>query len=195
VERVAHALPDWLEPVLAFVNTVDVETGVDVLAGGPVSLTDWLVARGLLDPDATPPTSAYRADHRLALDLRSGLRSLALVNNGCPTDERATMPMRRALERLPLVVTLAPGGLRPHQLPPVRAALGAIAAGYARAVATGDWGRIRRCPADDCAWVFWDSSAKGARRWCTMRVCGNRAKVRAFAQRRSAAQTDRAPGG
>ena len=66
---------------------------------------------------------------------------------------------------------------------PVAAALSRIAAGYALARATGLWQRLRRCPADDCAWVFWDSSAKGARRWCSMRVCGNRAKVRAYARR------------
>jgi predicted RNA-binding Zn ribbon-like protein len=188
VKRAAHVLPAWLEPVLAFINTVDVETGVDKLAPGPVALTGWLTTVGLLA--ATPPAAATRADHRLAIDLRTGLRSLALANNGGAPDEAAMVPMRSALERLPLVAEVpldgvVLSGLRPYRRTPVRAALSLVVAGYARAVGTGEWPRIRRCPAEDCAWVFWDSSAKGARRWCTMSVCGNRAKVRAFAQRRA----------
>ncbi len=186
MSRVVHELPAWLKPVLSFVNSVDVETGVDELAPGPAALSAWLADRELLDA----PVAAGRGDHRLALDLRQGLRCLALMNNGGPADEEALARMREALARLPL--TAEPGatgggppGLRPLRLPPVRAALGLIAAGYAQAVGTGDWTRIRRCPADDCAWAFWDSSAKGTRRWCTMRVCGNRAKARAFAQRRA----------
>jgi predicted RNA-binding Zn ribbon-like protein len=200
VKRMAHVLPAWLEPVLAFVNTVDVETGVDELAPGPTALSGWLADHGLLaDPPSTAAAPVSRADHRLAIDLRSGLRSLALLNNGGPADEPAMLRMRRALDRLPLAADASPAdtsqadsspgtgppGLRPHRLAPVRAALGTIVASYAQAVATGHWGRIRRCPAEDCAWVFWDSSAKGSRRWCTMTVCGNRSKVRAFAQRRS----------
>jgi predicted RNA-binding Zn ribbon-like protein len=86
----------------------------------------------------------------------------------------------------------APGQREPPLVPaatePVAAALGQLAAGYARAVAAGGWRRLRRCPADDCAWAFWDSSASGARRWCTMKVCGNRAKVRSFAQRQATAR-------
>jgi predicted RNA-binding Zn ribbon-like protein len=194
MSRVAHVLPPWLEPVLAFVNTVDVETGVDELDAGPAALYGWLVTHGLLASGAgnvAAPT--VQADYRLALELRHGLRSLALHNNGEPADEPATMRMRVTLDRFPLVANVPPGGtgltaLRPHRLSPVRAALGVIVAGYAWSVATADWARIRRCPAGDCAWVFWDSSAKGSRRWCTMRVCGNRAKARTFAERRSAGQ-------
>ena len=184
MSRLAHVLPDWLEPVLGFINTVDVENGVDELADGPAALRDWLAGRGLLGAE-TDAVTVSRADHRLAIELRTGLRALALCNNGGEPDEPALALMSRAFDRLPLVAAVPPAGaaLRPHRLPPVRAALGAIVAGYAQAVATQDWVRIRRCPADDCAWAFWDSSAKGARRWCNMKVCGNRAKVRAFAQR------------
>ncbi|HEV3357728.1 MAG TPA: CGNR zinc finger domain-containing protein [Pseudonocardiaceae bacterium] len=185
----AHVLPDWLEPLLAFVNTVDVESNVDELAEGPLALRDWLAGRKLLGADPDEVTVS-RADHRLAIDLRTGLRALALCNNGGDADESALVMMHQAFDRFPLVAAVpVPGtdlpALRPHRLPPVRAALGVIVAGYAQAVGTGDWDRIRRCPAEDCAWAFWDSSAKGARRWCNMRVCGNRAKVRAFAARKA----------
>ncbi|BCK56159.1 hypothetical protein NWFMUON74_39310 [Nocardia wallacei] len=35
--------------------------------------------------------------------------------------------------------------------------------------------RLRSCPR--CGWLFLDTSRGGKRRWCSMRVCGNREKV------------------
>ncbi|WP_245745979.1 CGNR zinc finger domain-containing protein [Nocardia altamirensis] len=35
--------------------------------------------------------------------------------------------------------------------------------------------RLRSCPR--CHWLFLDTSRGGKRRWCSMRVCGNREKV------------------
>lgn len=187
MKEVAHVLPGWLEPVLAFANSVDMETGTDELAAGPPALAGWLTARGLLAPD--PAVTVSRADFRIAVDLRAGLRAMALRNNGGPADDVSAARLRRSLDLLPLVADEPLDGdgpaLRPHRLTVVRSALGQLVAGYVHSVGTGDWGRLKRCPADDCAWAFWDSSAKGARRWCNMRVCGNRAKVRAFARRRA----------
>jgi predicted RNA-binding Zn ribbon-like protein len=42
-------------------------------------------------------------------------------------------------------------------------------------------GQVRQCPVDagGCGWLFLDTSRAGNRRWCDMRTCGNRAKVRA----------------
>ncbi|MCZ3387352.1 MAG: CGNR zinc finger domain-containing protein, partial [Actinomycetia bacterium] len=44
---------------------------------------------------------------------------------------------------------------------------------------------IRQCPLDagGCGWLFLDTSRAGNRRWCDMRMCGNRAKVRAHYSR------------
>jgi predicted RNA-binding Zn ribbon-like protein len=41
---------------------------------------------------------------------------------------------------------------------------------------------VRACPGDGCGWLFLDP--RGRRVWCSMAVCGNRAKVRAYAARR-----------
>jgi len=176
VASLPHEMPAGLRPVLDFINTVDVEDGTDKLDGPPDQLSRWLAAQGLLAGDA----DATAADLRLALDLRTGLRALALMNNSGVPDEPALEGLKAALSRLPLSVTLA-GTLEPRSPSPVRAALTRIVAGYADAVASGAWPRLRRCPADDCAWAFWDSSPKGTRRWDVMRVCGNRAKARTFA--------------
>ena len=43
--------------------------------------------------------------------------------------------------------------------------------------------RIRACDADTCRWLFLDISKNGSRRWCNMKVCGNRMKARRFQQR------------
>ncbi len=39
---------------------------------------------------------------------------------------------------------------------------------------------VRACAANDCGWLFLDTSRSHRRRWCTMRSCGNRAKARRF---------------
>lgn len=44
--------------------------------------------------------------------------------------------------------------------------------------------RVRKC--EHCVLLFHDTSKIGTRRWCSMRLCGNRAKVAAYAARRAA---------
>ena len=41
--------------------------------------------------------------------------------------------------------------------------------------------RIREC--DGCYWLFLDTSRNGKRRWCNMKICGNREKARRHYQR------------
>ena len=47
--------------------------------------------------------------------------------------------------------------------------------------------RARVCTADDCTWVFMDTSKNRSRRWCDMKYCGNRAKSRRHYERKRAA--------
>lgn len=63
-----------------------------------------------------------------------------------------------------------PGGLDSFLGPVLRAALDLLT--------SGPRDRIRMCSADDCVWVFLDSSKNRSRRWCDMAQCGNRAKAR-----------------
>lgn len=39
---------------------------------------------------------------------------------------------------------------------------------------------VRECAAGECGWLFLDRSRNRSRRWCNMRICGNRDKVRRF---------------
>jgi predicted RNA-binding Zn ribbon-like protein len=46
-----------------------------------------------------------------------------------------------------------------------------------------DLGRVRQCGADDCQWLFLDTSKNRTRQWCSMQSCGNREKARRHYQR------------
>jgi predicted RNA-binding Zn ribbon-like protein len=46
--------------------------------------------------------------------------------------------------------------------------------------------QINRCLNPTCQWLFLDTSKNHTRRWCDMKVCGNRQKARRFNLRRAA---------
>jgi predicted RNA-binding Zn ribbon-like protein len=62
--------------------------------------------------------------------------------------------------------------------------LGPIAWSTADLLTSPEAHRLSLCAADDCGWLFIDSSRNHSRRWCDMADCGNRAKVRRFRSRR-----------
>jgi predicted RNA-binding Zn ribbon-like protein len=59
--------------------------------------------------------------------------------------------------------------------------LGAVAHSIAALFADLDRAKVRKC--SKCVLHFYDTSKKGMRRWCSMQICGNRAKVAAYAAR------------
>ena len=59
----------------------------------------------------------------------------------------------------------------------------------ADALVLGELSRVRRCAGGDCARVFYDATRNGARRWCDMASCGNRAKAARFRAARRGAST------
>jgi predicted RNA-binding Zn ribbon-like protein len=52
----------------------------------------------------------------------------------------------------------------------------------------GDLARVKACPgpANDCGWLFYDTSKNASRRWCSMEGCGSVAKMRHYRARRQA---------
>lgn len=162
-----------------FVNTLDLEDGTEALSG-PSALGRWLTERGLMAaPDATPE------EHALALATRERVRRLLLANNGEPANPEDLA----ALDRLAVKALLTPrfdaDGVR---LEPraggVTGALGRLLAIMADAMAEGNWTRLKACSNDGCQWAFYDRSKNQSGHWCSMRVCGNRAKARQFRERR-----------
>ena len=50
----------------------------------------------------------------------------------------------------------------------------------------GDLSHLRKCESPNCILYFYDTTKNHKRRWCSMAVCGNRAKAAAFYQRKKA---------
>jgi predicted RNA-binding Zn ribbon-like protein len=55
-----------------------------------------------------------------------------------------------------------------------------VAASLAMMLGRDDRSRYRSCANDTCPFTFYDDSKPGTRRWCSMELCGGRAKARAF---------------
>jgi predicted RNA-binding Zn ribbon-like protein len=70
--------------------------------------------------------------------------------------------------------------------------LWSIAHSAAELLTTGDLSRLRECGAEECGWLFEDTSRNRSRQWCDMQDCGNLAKVRRYRTRlRSSNKTKR----
>ena len=54
---------------------------------------------------------------------------------------------------------------------------------------SGELDNVRVCSAPDCQWLFLDTSKNHSRRWCDMKGCGNRAKVRRHYERKKQSLT------
>ena len=50
------------------------------------------------------------------------------------------------------------------------------------AMLDGSWGRLKACR--NCHWSFYDYSPNRSATWCSMQLCGNRAKTRAYRRRK-----------
>jgi predicted RNA-binding Zn ribbon-like protein len=167
--------------VQAFVNTVDIENGVEELTDAAV-LRDVLIRIGALARGAAPLGAA---DLNHALEIREALRRLLLVNAGGGPDPEALATLERASAAAQLSIrferdatpTLLPqaGGLE--------GAVGRILAVVFTAMADGSWTRLKACPRDVCGWVFYDRSRNLSSRWCSMSVCGNRTKIKRYRRR------------
>jgi predicted RNA-binding Zn ribbon-like protein len=175
--------PEPLEVVRQFVNTFDVESGVDELADAGLAAA-WLSGHDLLDASAR----LKPADQRRVVELREALRQLLLANNGESLDPRAVEVLNAVSERAPLGARFDVSGEIgvTSQRGGVDGALGQLIAVVLQAVADGTWSRLKACREDECQWAFYDRSRNRSGQWCVMAVCGNRNKARSYRERKSA---------
>lgn len=59
-----------------------------------------------------------------------------------------------------------------------------VARSAAEVLTSADLSRLRQCRADECGWIFLDTSRNRSRHWCDMSDCGNLDKVRRFRMKR-----------
>jgi predicted RNA-binding Zn ribbon-like protein len=178
----SQAAPDQLELVRGFVNTRELDPDVETF-DSPHAAASWLADRGLV----APGTKLDRRDLERAVEFREGLRSLLEANNGDPLDDAAVAVVNDALANAALAVRFDRDG-EPElavEASGVDAAIARLAAIVYEAKVGGTWRRLKVCAADDCRWAFYDRSRNRSGTWCSMGVCGNRAKVRAYRERRA----------
>jgi predicted RNA-binding Zn ribbon-like protein len=176
VERIDYdpgpPAPGRLALVQRFANTIDPEHHREMLHS-PEALRVVLADLGLLSRRA--PVGIGDLD--TALDLRDAIRALALANNGVPTDLHLQADVRVRVDDVD--ATLEPLG---HD---VRGALAELVGIVYTARADGTWSRLKACRREVCHWLFYDHSRNRSGVWCSMAVCGNRTKTRAYRARRA----------
>jgi len=171
--------PGRLGLVAEFVNTLDVEVGHDALCDPP-SLAMWLSGKGLLAEAARPVTDR---DVGEAIALREGLRSLLAANNGIGQAAVAALNVRSGDLSLRVVFGEDGGATLHAKGDGVRAALAELIGIVFTAMTDGTWSRLKVCREDSCRWAYYDRSKNRSGAWCSMEVCGNRAKARAYRAR------------
>ena len=128
------------------------------------------------------PATVFGTDADVALlrAARALVRGVGLRTNGVDValdaGVLAGLPLAFTVDPAP---TLSPAGERSA----ARTLAARAAAALIRLPVGADAKRLKACPGPGCAWVFRDATRNGARRWCDMAACGNRAKAAAFRAR------------
>jgi predicted RNA-binding Zn ribbon-like protein len=170
--------PGRLALVQAFINThydLEVDHGAELL-GTPGAAERWFAERHLLAPGA----GVTEAERRRVLATREALRRFAA---GAST---ARAVLDRAAHGAPVELRFEAAEPRfvPAEGSGVMGSVGVLLAIVAEALGDGTWTRLKVCPGEDCGWAFYDHSRNQTGRWCSMSVCGGRAKARSHYRRR-----------
>ena len=144
-----------------FVNSIDREHGHEWMPG-------WLEEHGL-----------PAGDFERAVELRETLRALLRVNNVGGEAPEAVARLNEAARDVRVElrgddVVLAGGD-----------PLADVTAVVLSAMLDGSWKRLKVCR--NCQWSFYDTSKNRSGSWCSMQLCGNRLKTRAYRTRRRSA--------
>ena len=184
--------PQSDELFVTFANTLEFTNGIPTdHVAEPAALLAWLKENGLISERGRAgesarlhrgPREGERRMERFRY-LRNLVHAIAdRVNDGHPPTRDQVRDLNHILRH----------GLHYHQL--VSEADGArysvsqvgdhldqaratIASSLANFLAQDDPHRLHTCANEGCREIFIDRSPTGRRRWCDMRVCGNRAKV------------------
>ena len=190
------------DPALDFVNTLDdryASTGPLELIATYDDLLRFAAQSELLSEKQARKLKRFEATEaernqalQSALELREAIAQFAYakLDNSEPSDatlaalekhlQQAAAQRHLAVENLQL--TWSWRGLSRHLAAPVWL----LAQAAADLLLSDRSLQIRACSSDTCRWLFLDTSKNHTRRWCDMKICGNRMKARRFQARQSA---------
>jgi predicted RNA-binding Zn ribbon-like protein len=197
-------------PALDFVNTLDnrfSEEGPRELMNSYTDLLSFSRQAGLLDQDqavalatreelAKAQSSKAAAVLRSARELREGLAGLLYMTLDEPrqppsvdmktlqrhflrADEHRELVWGRDGDEAPRAQWQWGSFASELELP-----VWAIARSAASLLTSTAMDHVRMCGSETCRWLFYDTSKNHSRRWCDMKLCGNRMKARRFQKRR-----------
>lgn len=185
-------------PALDFLNSTATPSRdtIELISDGTGYLR-WLQAAGLISTQereaARSRFSRADLDHaaRAAVELREWLRPVIVAwaaGDPAVPDEHALARLNATLAAASRHAQLTRAGetltvtdRRAWENP--RALLGPPAEAAADLFANGDRSLVRQCEGPACTLWFYDRTKAHQRRWCSMAICGNRAKVRAHRAR------------
>lgn len=197
---------DWVDgflfvgnrPILDFLNTKP------VLPKGPTELLPdfhalerWLIASGIVSSKQTKSlmrrwerSPKARGFLKELIAFRERLREavLRIESGSAPSDDFVKEVNARLLEYPPKIYLGKRGGMIVREslftLRQPADLWAPIVNGVADLLCESETSRIRKC--ELCVVHFFDTSKKGSRRWCSMRICGNKLKVAAYQRRKRA---------
>ena len=158
--------------------------GRDYLVGYE-HLVTWARERGLVDARAAAELTALaQRDPRgadRALDRAKRLRAAFYAVATGTADDDAQAVVAREVERAAATARVEWHADGARFALPVELELPVLAVAQEIGRFITQPSRVGRCPGHGCGWLF--TGGRGRRRWCSMAVCGNRAKVRRHAER------------
>ncbi|VIO73257.1 hypothetical protein CI1B_48620 [Bradyrhizobium ivorense] len=187
---------------LDFINSIatPLDAPVDAIADGD-GLVRWLAQAKLVPPDVLGELKARAAPGELdkvaeqARALREWFRGFVRKHMGRPLTPQALAelePLHRVLARdetFSQVVAISHRGHDGFALEQRRrwgsaeSLLLPVGEAMAKVVCEESFADIRACEGHACTLIFADHTRARARRWCSMAICGNRAKQAAHRSR------------
>jgi len=184
------------QPILDFLNTKPVlENGPTELLPDVHALERWLIASGMASsPKTKALVRSWRRSAQAAaflkdlIHFRERLREAVFrIESGHAPAESFIKELNSRLVEYPLQTVLRKEGgklVREVRFKPRKPAdfWAPIVDSAADLLSESNTPRIRKC--ESCVVHFLDISKKGARRWCSMNICGNKLKVAAYQRRK-----------
>ncbi|MDQ1130688.1 CGNR zinc finger domain-containing protein [Microbacterium sp. SORGH_AS_0888] len=182
--------PPPLDLIQDLANSFDLESGRESLVS-PRDMDAFARAHGM---HGTRFSSAELHDVR---QFRDALRECCIAHAGHTPDPAQLSFLNDVLARVPMNVRVAPDAEPTLEAATPGTHLDALVArvqdAIYRAQVQDSWTRLKACESETCRWVYYDNSPSGRSRWCTMSVCGSRAKMRAYRARKGTSQSESPP--